>query len=209
MNVNVYIDGLNLYHRKLEGTPYKWLNLRILAELLLPKDEVKRVRYFTARVMSYPGEPDTGQMLRQQVYIRALDTLRSQDVTLHFGLFKVTQKERHRVVSPHRRVLIYQPEEKGSDVNLASHLLLDASRRDFEMALVVSNDSDLRTPVQIVRQDLGLPVRVAIPGTHADIPTSVIPADTYTRVSDEKLAKAQFPNVMRDPHGTITKPANW
>lgn len=96
--VNVYIDGLNLYHRKLEGTPYKWLNLRTLAELLVPKDDVQRVRYFTAKVMSYPGEPNTGQMVRQQVYIRALDTLKDQGVTLHFGLFKVTQKERPRVV---------------------------------------------------------------------------------------------------------------
>jgi hypothetical protein len=35
--VNVYIDGLNLYHRKLEGTKYKWLNLKKLAELLVTK----------------------------------------------------------------------------------------------------------------------------------------------------------------------------
>ncbi len=209
MQVNVYVDGLNLYHRKLQGTPYRWLNLKKLADLLLPNDEAKRVRYFTARVMAYPGEPDTGQMFRQQIYIRALDTLKKEGVTLHFGLFKVTQKERHRVEPPHRRVLIHQPEEKGSDVNLASHILLDASRHDFEMALVVSNDSDLRTPIQIVRGTFGLPVRVAIPGTHADIETSVIPADSYTRVSDAKLAGAQFPNTLTDQYGTITKPATW
>lgn len=30
--VNVYVDGLNLFNRRLRGTPYKWLNLRLLIE---------------------------------------------------------------------------------------------------------------------------------------------------------------------------------
>ena len=207
--VNVYIDGLNLYHRKLEGTKYKWLNLRKLADLLVPNDEVHRVRYFTAKVITYPGEPDRGQMFRQQTYIRALDTLKNQGVTLHFGLMKVTEKERHRVVAPHRTVLIYQPEEKGSDVNLGSHLLLDAFKRDFEKAVIISYDSDLDTPAQIVRREFGLHVQVALPGTHADMPDSMIRADSITRVSDEKLKGAQFPNTLTDRFGRITKPAEW
>jgi uncharacterized LabA/DUF88 family protein len=207
--VNVYIDGLNQYHRKLSGSPYKWLNLKKLADLLAPNDEVYRVRYFTAKVVSYPGEPDTGQMFRQQVYIRALDTLKPQRVTIHFGLMKVTEEQPHRVAPPHSRVLVYKPEEKGSDVNLASHLILDATRNDFEAAMVVSHDSDLRTPVQIVRQDLHFPVTVAIPGTHADMPDAVIPNDRITRVSDKKLAASQFNHTLRDQHGAITKPPQW
>jgi hypothetical protein len=34
-------------------------------------------------------------------------------------------------------------EEKGSDVNVATHLLLDALRSDIDAAIVISNDSDL------------------------------------------------------------------
>ncbi len=48
--VNVYIDGFNLYYGALKRTPYKWLDLRKLAETMLPTDTVQEVHYFTARI---------------------------------------------------------------------------------------------------------------------------------------------------------------
>jgi hypothetical protein len=42
-------------------------------------------------------------------------------------------------------------EEKGSDVNVASHLLLDTLSGDVDAAVVVSNDSDLRFPISHAR----------------------------------------------------------
>ena len=47
-------------------------------------------------------------------------------------------------------------EEKGSDVNVAAHLLLDVLRGTVDAALVISNDSDLRLPVQEVREHVPL-----------------------------------------------------
>jgi hypothetical protein len=38
-------------------------------------------------------------------------------------------------------------EEKGSDVNVASHLLLDVLSGTIDAAVVVSNDSDLAFPI--------------------------------------------------------------
>lgn len=49
-------------------------------------------------------------------------------------------------------VKVIKVEEKGSDVNLASHLLLDAFQGNFDVAAVLSNDSDLVEPVRIVTQ---------------------------------------------------------
>jgi len=43
-------------------------------------------------------------------------------------------------------------EEKGSDVNVASHLLLDVMRAAIDGAVVISNDSDLRFPIAEARQ---------------------------------------------------------
>lgn len=43
-------------------------------------------------------------------------------------------------------------EEKGSDVNLDAHLLVDVLRERVDAAIVISNDSDLRLPIQVVRQ---------------------------------------------------------
>lgn len=45
-------------------------------------------------------------------------------------------------------------EEKGSDVNVASHLLLDVLTGAADAAIVISNDSDLRFPIQEARQRL-------------------------------------------------------
>ena len=56
-----------------------------------------------------------------------------------------------------------KPREKGSDVNLASYLLLDAFDRDYEVALVISNDSDLTHPIELVRERFGVRVGVAPP----------------------------------------------
>jgi hypothetical protein len=61
-------------------------------------------------------------------------------------------------------VRVIKTEEKGSDVNLAAHLLRDGFRGYYRVAVVVSNDSDLCTPVRLVRQDLGLPVGILRPG---------------------------------------------
>ena len=37
IRTNVYIDGFNLYYRALRRTPYRWLDVRRLAQLLLPQ----------------------------------------------------------------------------------------------------------------------------------------------------------------------------
>jgi len=66
-------------------------------------------------------------------------------------------------VNPPKKVFVDKTEEKGSDVNLASHLLRDAYNRNFEVAVLITNDSDLAEPVKIVRQELGLPVGVLNP----------------------------------------------
>lgn len=50
MSTNFYIDGFNLYYRAIKSRypQYKWLDIQSFCESLLPKHEVKRVRYFTA-----------------------------------------------------------------------------------------------------------------------------------------------------------------
>lgn len=48
----VYVDGFNLFYGSLKGTPYRWLDLWRLAEIMLPKQEIVAVKYFTAIVDS-------------------------------------------------------------------------------------------------------------------------------------------------------------
>jgi len=149
---NVYIDGFNLYYGCIRRTPFKWLNLAKLCSQLLPSGyKIHRIRYFTARVSGTPNNPDAPT--RQQIYLRALRTL--PNISISYGRFLTTKTMMPLADPPPsgpKFVRVIKTEEKGSDVNLASHLLLDAFRNDASAAFVVSNDSDLLEPIRIVRQ---------------------------------------------------------
>ena len=124
---NVYIDGFNLYYRALKDTPFRWLDLSRMAETLLPGDDIHRVCYFTARLRARPANP--AQPQRQQAYLRALATL--PGVEIHYGSFRSGVKRRplaEPVPGLPAHVLIRDSEEKGSDVNLATRLLVDGFR---------------------------------------------------------------------------------
>src|SRR5262245_64630730 len=71
----VYIDGFNLYYRRLKGTPYRWLNLDIMCRLLLPDNQIDHINYYTARIT------DSDRFSRQDVYLRALATLPAVSIT--------------------------------------------------------------------------------------------------------------------------------
>ena len=90
MVTNLYIDGFNLYYRALKDTPFRWLDLRVLAETLFPQDVIHRVCYFTARLDARPGNP--AQPQRQQAYLRVLATLPGLEV--HYGSFRSGIKRR-------------------------------------------------------------------------------------------------------------------
>ncbi|MEX0991078.1 MAG: NYN domain-containing protein, partial [Actinomycetota bacterium] len=205
--VAVYLDGFNLYHRRLENSPYKWLNLETLGQCLCPGDDLKQVRYFTARSVKLPyGDPNRPQ--RQQFYLRALETLKPR-VTVHFGRFKVRKKPRHLVRDVKIVEDVYIPEEKGSDVNLGTYLLLDAANDVYDTALVISNDSDLRQPIHVVRRRFNKTVGIVPPQTRKSKTWVVLHADFEIRISDHMLHRSQFPVNMTDQDGAFHKPPAW
>lgn len=97
-------------------------------------------------------------------------------------------------------------EEKGTDVNLASYLMLDAFDNDYELAVVISNDSDLVTPIRIARERFGLTVGVLNPHPSRSR-TLAAAADFYRPIRRGPLSAAQFPDRMRDSAGAFAKPA--
>ncbi len=58
-------------------------------------------------------------------------------------------------------VSVARREEKGSDVNVASHLLIDVLSEEVDGALVITNDSDLSYPIQQAR--LRVPIGLVNP----------------------------------------------
>jgi len=214
MRTVFYVDGFNLYYSAVKGTPLRWLDLQALFKHVFPKNVIGAIKYFTAEVDSTPGNPE--QALRQQVYWRALRTLPNLEIIL--GHFR-TRKTLAKVVSPPPNTIrVYKTEEKGSDVNIAAHLLMDGFRNEYECAIVVSGDSDLVTPIRMVRDCLGKtvgvlnPQRLSGPGKRPERKSAGLrhAAAFYKKgVTWGQLEKAQFPDRIEDAHGTIHKPRPW
>jgi hypothetical protein len=212
MITNFYIDAFNLYYGCLKNGAYKWLNLTEFCTRSYPPpaNSLHRIRYFTARVKPYPNDPQ--QPVRQQAYLRALATL--PEVSLHYGQY-LKSKVYMRLVTPLPGgpdvAHVYKSEEKGSDVNLATYLLLDAFNDDYEAAVVVSNDSDLMEPIRIARYELNKNVLVlfpCLPGRHGSNNLKKV-ASLHANVDQAILAASQFPVQFADAHGMIHKPATW
>jgi uncharacterized LabA/DUF88 family protein len=213
VRTNVYVDGLNLYYSALRWRfpDCRWLDVRRLAELLYPSHEIAIVKYFTARVASEPDNP--GQHRRQQSYLRALD---ATGVEVVLGNFQTQtrwmRRERActvpgcRTTGPKERV-IYR-EEKGSDVNLGAHLLLDAFKGQCDFAVVATNDTDLLTPIQMARDDLGL--KVGLLATSPRPATRLVShAHSVKQIRRGALLASQLPLTLSDRRGPIHRPRSW
>ncbi|MFH1515892.1 MAG: NYN domain-containing protein [bacterium] len=99
---------------------------------------------------------------------------------------------------------------KGTDVNLATYLLMDGIVNNYEKAVVVSNDGDLKIAVEVVKNTLKHEVIVMNPDRNKTKSWALKKAATkYIYVYERTLAKCQFPTILTDAHGTITKPASW
>ena len=203
----VYIDGFNLYYGAVKGTPYKWLDLLQMCQKLLPKNEITRIKYYTAKVSARPNDLD--QPVRQQTYLRAITTI--PDLDIIYGQFlqsTVRMMRAKPLPNGEKFVDVIKTEEKGSDVNIATHMVHDGHLGLYDMAVIVSNDSDLLEPVRIVRYELGKPVGMLCPHKH--------PSFTLKRhitfmksIRQGVLKDSQFPTTMRDSVGTFSKPNNW
>ena len=206
----VYIDGFNLFFGAVKGTNHKWLNPVALSERLLRGHSILKVNYFTARVDDRPDDPDQSQ--RQDVYLRALYTLPLVEV--HLGLFK-TRPRRVRLARPRPGGELFDEamitEEKGTDVALAAHLVWDAchvAETPFDVALVISNDSDLQVPIDMAVK-LGISVVVVNPHWHSGQSDHLFGSDVR-RLRRAHLEAAQLPPQVFDHLGRmITKPRDW
>lgn len=210
MKLNFYVDGFNLYNRRLKGGPYRWLDLATLFGLIFPNDQVHRIRYFSAKLGR--DEYDPTLHVRQMVYWRALRTI--PNLTIHEGKFLRTTPEMKvadRTGGLPAKVRVERSQEKRTDVNLATYLLLDAFDDDFEMAVVVSNDSDLVLPIQVIPRRFKKKVGVLFPMDEAETPSYDLQrhASFTKHIPLQALINAQFPPILKDETGVFHKPTGW
>ena len=201
-----YIDGLNLYYGALKNRPaLKWLNPLAMVEKLVPQVEIGLVRYFSALTIRTPSDPDAPA--RQAVYFRALRTLPKLEI--HEGRMAVRTKTGVVLpkAMPPQIETIEVFEEKRTDVNIASYLLMDAFEGRYDTAIVVSNDSDLTTPIEMVKDTLRKQVIMINPDAAKKQSRELRMAATRSlrTINPTALRDCQFPDEMIDAQGTIRR----
>jgi hypothetical protein len=247
VNIGFYVDGFNLYYggRSYFGSRpgWRWLDLRALATDVVAiasqqpswqGANLTRVVYCTART----GDPD------QDAYLGALKAHTSYD-WVEWGYY--AEKLIHRplasqspgtagpqVVNPAIPIRVQDGgkpiatavfmasvahrEEKGSDVNLATHLLPDVLAGTVQGAIVVTNDSDLKLPLSEVRGHV--PVGLLNPGNPKWRPTAGalkaapsagVGGHWWGNINRSQYLAHQLPDPVSDAKtGKIyTKPTGW
>ena len=210
MKTVVYIDGFNLYYGSLKGTPYKWLDLLAMCQRLLPNHNIVMLRYFTALIKTLSHDPQAP--VRQRQYLQALRSI--PNLVVHYGRFvERVQKwpEYPLTATPPKVAQILRTEEKRTDVNLATLLMVDCVDAVFDEAVVISNDSDLLLPIKYAAGRFGKTVGVINPqrSGSASRELSLAASWSFRKINRSVLAASQFPDTVVTPRGPVNKPASW
>jgi uncharacterized LabA/DUF88 family protein len=196
-----YIDGYNLYHglRDSRLTTSRWLDLVALSESLLKPDQhLKAVRYFTTRVRNDPATA-----ARQSTYLDALKARGGVEIIYgHFLSKSVKCFSCQNTWQTH--------EEKKTDVNIAVRLLEDGYDDLYDLAVVVSGDSDLAPPIAAVqRRHAAKRVVVAFPPKRHSRELSTQASAAFT-ISPAKIRSSRLPTPLITTHGVaLHAPAGW
>jgi uncharacterized LabA/DUF88 family protein len=233
---NLYYGARGLCGRGTIG--WRWLDLRGLGTSLLertsiwPEAHLERVVFCTARI---DGAENLIGHEEQDVYLQAIRAAGSVDL-IEFGYYVsrvkraplavADRKGRPIIQSSAWPVMVQGPdgspvrdarfmvsyayrEEKGSDVNVASHLLLDVLSGAVDAAIVISNDSDLRLPIQQARDRVPVGTVNPSPGRLAGAlkgrEDDGVGRHWWRRLTPSDIRDNQLP----DPCGAFLKPGPW
>ena len=199
--VIAYVDGFNLYFGMKAGgwNDTLWLNIQKLAhDLLKPHQVLLHTKYFTSRVRNNPSKEK-----RQKTYIEAIETL--LDCNIYYGHYQ-SQVEQCRICGhsyPYAN-------EKMTDVNIAVEILTDAYSDKFDMALLITGDSDLVPPIRAVHKLFNNKrVFVAFPPNRFNISVKDA-AKGSLMIGRKKLKDSQFAEKVKKKDGfVLMRPTEW
>lgn len=234
---NLYYGGRAMCGRGRPG--WRWLDIRALVNNLIKTQAswadpvIERIVYCTARV---DAVINASAYADQDRYLKALKNSGSVD-WIEYGNYVARVKSalvavidpetgRPSVQTAAWPVLVQDQdgkpvrdarflvshlhlEEKGSDVNVASHLLIDVLEDKVDAAIVVSNDSDLAFPLRQARARV--PVAVVNPrdqgtaGALKGSKTAGVGGHWWWRLHKSTYLRHQLP----DPAGGQSRPDGW
>jgi len=197
--VMVYVDGFNLYFGMVESSlDTKWLDISKLAlSRLKSNQELVGIKYFTSNITNDPPKE-----ARQRTYIDALETT---------GAIIIRGKYESKAVNCEGCGKVwYRSNEKKTDVNIATSLIFDALKDKYDVAILISGDSDLIPAINMVHDEFN-PKIVTVFFPPNRYTASVAAAATGSMILGRSLlVKSQFDNEVKKADGfTLRKPPSW
>jgi uncharacterized LabA/DUF88 family protein len=196
-----FIDGFNLFHA-LDADrsfhKYKWLNLHKLASCFLTsKETLQKVYYFTTYATW-----DQKKVFKHQVYVKALEHVGVEPI---FGAFRSVDRS-CRVCRQQYKTY----EEKQTDVNIAIKILETAVKDEWDIAYIVSGDSDLIPSLKSVKRLFPNKQLCVIIPVRRNAEELKLAADFHMKMKEKHLGSSQFPDVFDiSTDLKLKRPPNW
>jgi uncharacterized LabA/DUF88 family protein len=199
--VIVYVDGFNLYFglKTKKWKSFYWLNIQKLAiNLLKSNQDLISTKYFTSRIALPPDKAK-----RQGTFIEALETL--ENFKIYYGNYQSNSKTCRKCGN-----IESVPNEKMTDVNIAVEILTDAFEDLYDIAILISGDSDLSAPIQKIKKLFpSKKIILAFPPSRFSFSLSQL-SNGHFMIGEKTLAKSLFPDEVTKKDGyVLKKPARW
>ena len=227
----IYIDGYNLYYGRLRGTPFKWLDVIQLFQVLLAQrdqnESLERVNLFTAHALANFASHGTSSVEAQSTYHRALKVLYGERFETVYGNHSFDKSGAllpafvpGQPYDRTNRIRVWKLEEKKTDVNLAIRMYRDTCKGLYDRIILVSNDSDAEPALEAIRQDFPhimvgvvVPIHPSSPGAttrrRASGSLKNLAHWTISHITDKQLQHAQLPAKIPTKKKPILKPGHW
>ena len=200
LRVMAYVDGSNLYFGMIESgaRKCKWLDVyKLMKGFVRSNQELIGVKFFTSRITHNPPKEK-----RQTTYLEALE---STGVELIYGSYHAKFEDCREC--GHQWVV---PSEKMTDVNLATHLLMDAHLDAYDVSFVVSGDTDFTPCVEAVNESFADKSVVMLFPPLRENDSLEEEARSSQLITKEKLIECQLPMEIIGQDGIeLHKPFGW
>lgn len=201
--VAIYVDGFNLYHAlcELKADHLKWLNLWKLGLLLIrPRTQrLVKVCYFSAYADFLKGTEKEASISRHRAYIAALQAKGVEFIPGNFARRKWDYNGGRRY-----KARWHRHEEKQTDVAIAVGALRDAYKDEYDVALIITNDSDMVPMFKALRAEFPEKQIVTVsPPLRNHNPALIAEATGHQRINRSQIEKALFGRKVVYNHKVI------
>lgn len=199
--MNFYIDGYNLYYSLRNNAMYNllWLDIeKFCSKFLITNQELNRIYFFTS---TWQEKPESEK--RANNYYSAIKAVSGEKFKVIKGKF--SQKEHKCMNCNYEKAFV---EEKWTDVNVSVKMLMGAFKQEYDIAYLISADSDYVPLVETLVGELDKDIRVLFP-------PNLYSEDLKKRARESKdispnwFRECQLPEVVKAYDKEFRKPDEW